>query len=273
VVAPPPRPTLPAPAPALPIPLALAERATYRISFGILGQLGELSIDLRPPSAAGDPVRVVGLAHGSLLGIGATEKRLWTEVDPASLGARRWTSLRASGGKTVTDWAHQPQPGMVALMRRRTGEQDRPDNLRRTVPVLDALTFLMRMRVTPPASPTVYEVLDGQGLWLLKVGPAQPVTEGSGPALRRVLRIDGRAEPIGWNGAPDSERSGHAFSLWLSADDLRTPLRLTMPLAVGEVKAELVSVSRDRPPRRAAQPETGARASADGRTVPPAATR
>jgi hypothetical protein len=239
---PPPPPPPPAPpAPPLPAPLTLEERAQYRIAFGILGQLGQLTISLSP-GAAGGPVRVVGQAHGSLLGFGETDKRLETELDPRSLGARRWTAVRTSGGKTVTDFAQQAEPGLVNMMRRRTGRPDRPAALKRAAPVLDPLTFLMRLRVAPPATPQAVEVLDGQGLWLITVKPARNEAEGAG----RALRIDGKADPIAWDGAPDKDRSSHRFSLWLTADEFRTPLRLVMPLAVGEARADLVGLSRGR---------------------------
>src|SRR2546425_278978 len=83
---PPPPPPAPAPAPApLPAPLSRDERAQYRLAFGILGQLGSLTITIAPASAPASAVRLVGQAHGSLLGLGETDKRLETELEPRSL--------------------------------------------------------------------------------------------------------------------------------------------------------------------------------------------
>jgi hypothetical protein len=246
--APPPPPPPPAAAPPLPAPLTREERAQYKLAFGILGKLGELTINISPAPNA--PVRLVGRAHGSLLGFGETEKRLETELDPRALSARRWTAVRTSGGKSVTDFADQLQPGAVTMLRRRTGKPDRPAALRRTAPVLDPLTFLMRLRVAPPAAPQTYDVLDGQGLWSITVASARVEADGPG----RALRLDGKAAPIGWDGHPDRERSTHPFTLWLTADEFRTPLKLVMPLAVGEARAELVGLSRGRTPARVSQP-------------------
>src|SRR5688500_10619993 len=60
---PPPPPPPPAPKaaarPAPPPALALEERAQYRINFGLLGQLGELNLNLTP-GEQGDMVRLLG---------------------------------------------------------------------------------------------------------------------------------------------------------------------------------------------------------------------
>jgi hypothetical protein len=235
-VAPPPPPPPPAAPPPLAAPLTRAEHAQYRISFGLLGQLGTLSIDVTP----GDVARLSGRAHGSLLGIGETTKGLETELDPRSLLARRWTAVRISGGKTVTDFAQQNSTGLVAILRRRSDKPERSDVLRRSTAVLDPLAFLMQLRVAPPAVTRTYDVLDGQGLWLIDMRPARVVAEGAG----RALRIDGVARPIEWDGRVDADRSNHTFSLWLGDDAFHTPLRVVMPLAVGEVRAELSALTR-----------------------------
>jgi hypothetical protein len=242
--APPPPP--PPAAPPLPGPLSREERAQYRIAFGILGQLGQLTISQSPATAGEGTMHLVGQAHGSLLGFGETDKRLETELDPRSLAARRWIAVRTSGGKTVTDFAQQSPPGLVAMVRRRTGKPDRPASLKRMGSVLDPLTFLLRLRVAPPARAERFEVLDGQGLWVITMAPTRSEPDGTG----RALRLDGKAEPIAWDGAIDRERSAHAFSLWLTADEFHTPVRLVMPLAVGEARADLVGLSRGRPPSR-----------------------
>jgi hypothetical protein len=238
--APAPAPTPPPPPPpAVPAPLSRLEHAQYRIGYGVLGNLGDIDLSLAP-GAAGEGLRLVGSGHGSLLGLGQTDKRIESVVDPRSLLAQRWTSFRSSGGKVVTDIAQQPEPGKVAIVRRRPGKPDRPDNLKRAVPVLDPLTFLLRLRVTPPRAPESFEVLDGQGLWVITVQPAEVVPEGTG----RALRLNGRAAPIYWDGSADDERSTHTFSVWLTDDAFHTPLRLVMPMGPGEVRAELVALWR-----------------------------
>src|SRR6185436_1192692 len=248
-----PRPETPAPAPAPapaprpaapsgPAALAREERAQYRINFGILGQLGELNLNLTPGKPGG-AVELPGQVKASLLGLGETEKRIVSEFDPASQGARRWTSLKLSGKSSITDFARQPTPGTVALVRRRPGRPDQPETLVRKAAVMDPLTFILRMRLAPPRTPQIYEVLDGHGLWLITIAPAVPVSGDLG----RALRIEGKADPVFWDGSHDDDRPNRTFTVWLSDDELHTPLRLVMPLSVGEVRADLVTVTRSHP--------------------------
>jgi hypothetical protein len=195
----------------------------------------------------------------SIFGIGETEKRIVSEFDPASLEARRWTSLKLTGGNSITDFARQPKAGTVALVRRRPGRPDQPETLIRKATVMDPLTFVLRMRLHPPRTAQVFEVLDGHGLWLLTIAPAVPVAGDMGKALR----LDGKADPVFWDGSHDDDRPRRTFTVWLSDDELHTPLRLVMPLSVGEVRADLVTVTRNHPP-------AAARAVAAGPHVPSA---
>jgi hypothetical protein len=259
-------PAAPAPPPVRPAPplapaLTRQERTQYRIAFGILGQLGALDITLTPGARASDVVTLLGQVKASVFGIGETEKRIVSEFDPASLEARRWTSLRLTGGKSVTDFARQPRPGTVSLVRRRPGKPDQPETLVRKVAVLDPLGFVLRMRVSPPRTSQVFEVLDGHGLWLLTIAPAVADAGDFG----RALRLDGKAEPIFWDGSHDDDRPNRTFSFWLSDDEFHTPVRLVMPLSVGEVRADLVTVTRSHP--RAATAEAALPAPARLQTV------
>jgi hypothetical protein len=241
-----PQPATPPPAPARPTPpaapaLAREERAQYRINFGILGQLGELNLNLTPGK---DVVQLLGQVKASLFGIGETEKRIVSEFDPASQRARRWTSLKVSGKSSITDFARQAKPGTVNLVRRRPGKPDQPETLVRQAAVMDPLTFILRMRLAPPRAPQVFEVLDGHGLWLITIAAAVPATGDLG----RALRIEGKADPVFWDGSHDDDRPHRTFTVWLSDDAFHTPLRLVMPLSVGEVRADLVTVTRNHPP-------------------------
>jgi hypothetical protein len=232
----------PAPPPEAPA-LAREERTHYRIAFGPLGNLGELNINLSPGARPGDVVRLLGQVKASVFGIGKTEKRVVSEFDPASLSVRRWTTLKLTDGKSITDFARQVRPGTVALVRRRPGQPDQPETLVRKSAVLDPLGFVLRVRLAPPRAPEIYEVLDGHGLWRLTIAPATKVTGDFG----RALRLDGKAEPIFWDGRHDEDRPNRTFTVWLTDDQFRTPLRLVMPLAVGEVRADLVTVTRSHP--------------------------
>jgi hypothetical protein len=229
-------------APPLPAPLAQEERARYRINFGILGQLGELNINLTP-GPKGDVIQILGQVKASVLGLGETEKRVASEVDTRSLEARRWTTLKLTSGSSTTDFARQPRPGTVSLLRRRPGKADQPDTLVRKAGVMDPLAFILRLRLASPLGAQRYEVLDGHGLWLISIAPGARVTGDFGKAVR----LQGRAEPVYWDGTHDDDRPNRTFTVWLSDDAARIPLRLVMPLAVGQVRADLLTVTRTHP--------------------------
>ncbi len=246
------QPALPATAPsAPPSPLAREERATYRIDFGVLGQVGEIKLGLMPALDAADKtLRLWGRGGGSILGLVEAEKHIETQFDLAAARPRSWTSVRVQSGKTITDRARQDQPGSVALLRQRSDRPDEKDTFTRKEPLLDPLGFLLRLRLDPPRTPRSYEVLDGRALWIITVAPATsadaPDQPGSGP----TLRLEGQAKPIYWDGDVDPDRPTRTFTLVLADDPYRTPLRLVMPLGIGEVRAELSALSRHPATRR-----------------------
>jgi hypothetical protein len=228
-------------------PCVARETAHYRVTFGILGQVAEAELSLAPEIVAGPArtaaatvlVRTKGVGRGDVLGFGKTDKSIESDFESGTLVSRRWSSVNSHSGRTTIDTGEQSKPGAVSLLRKRTGEADRSDRFDRAASVLDPLGFLTRLRVALPESPTVFEVLDGRALWLAKVSGAR-----LDPAAAHLLRIDGTFEPIYWNGNPDKERSTYSFSLHLTRDRFRTPVRLTVPYGLGEVRAELVRVQR-----------------------------
>jgi hypothetical protein len=244
---PPPAAAVPAPPP--PAPRATEEASRYRVRYGVFGELGQVQITFRYPGVATENVRAVGEGSGSLLGMGQYHKRVEAELDPRALAARRWTTSRVQSGKTTTDSVEQTRPGSIQLVRRRTGKPDEGWSFDRQQVVLDPLSFLYRLRARPPRARELYEVLDGRALWLITVEPATAATlDGRG-----ALALRGRANPVFWDGQPDKERTARSFTLWLEDDRFRTPLRLVMPLAVGEVRVDLTGVDRPVEPLAPAQ--------------------
>jgi hypothetical protein len=254
-----PSPAAPAPAPvraAPPAPVAVAaaalpwlprETASYRVTYGIMGQVAEATLSFTQDAgtaaaarAAVPPlIRAVGAGNGAVLGFGKTDKRIESEFDARTLASRRWINRRLSDGKTTFDTGEQPKSGSVSLLRKRTGEPDLAETFSRTAPVLDPLSFLLRLRMALPEAPTTYEILDGRALWLAEISAARPDPDNPG-----LLRLDGKVDPIYWSGGPDKERSSRSFALYVTRDRFHTPVRLVVPFGMGEVRAEMVRLER-----------------------------
>jgi Protein of unknown function (DUF3108) len=250
----PPPARLSAPPPPMPAPLAMRESAHYRVDYGVLS-IGEiqLSVDGPLPGAAAGPapargetlVRAAGYGQGAIFGLGRLENRIEAEFDLRSLSSRRWTSARLADGQSIRDFAEQPQQGQIEMRRERAGA---PVDSRRATfpgPALDPVSFLLRLRVAPPApgGSQVLQVLDGQALWRVTISNTSPPPTADGGPPR--IRLEGRAEPIFYDGRSDpGERSLREFALWLSDDAARVPLRLEMPIGIGDLVVALVDVDR-----------------------------
>jgi len=225
-------------------PPLVSETANYRVSYGVLGEIAAATISFVPdPGSRGADtsrsVRAVATGSGAVLGFGKTEKHIESEFDTQTLKTTRWTSTRSSGGETVIDIAEQHQPGTVSLVRKRLGQPDQADSMTRASVILDPLGLLLRLRLGPLQVPVSFEILDGRALWVVTISAVRPTAE---PVP--MLRLEGRTEPIFWDGKPDSERTGRRFTLFLSDDRYRTPLRLIVPFGLGEARAEMVQLSR-----------------------------
>jgi hypothetical protein len=222
----------------------LDETMSYTVDYSLLGRLGDLQLWFVHP---GHGVRAVAVGKGTLIGAGTLEKRVDSQIDPHAAGTTRWVSTRVQSGKTITDTIVQSVPGSVEVLRRRADRPDQTHNLRRGRPLLDPLGFLFALRARPPAAAETFEVLDGRALWIITLRPARSATlDGQG-----ALAVAGHAEAILWDGSPDRERTDRDFTVWLSSDQLHTPLKLVVPLALGEVRVSLARIDRTTPKARA----------------------
>ncbi len=230
--------------PARPPLLPRQERARYRVVHALFGEVGQISVDLLPGAAGTRDVRATAAASGSLLGLGAFDKRIETEVDPTLAVPRRWTATRVQSGKTTVDTVDVPRVGKIVSTRTRAGRADEQAVLRRPHAIGDGLSFLLKLRAEPPTVPVVTEVLDGRMLWIMNVAPARRGVLLQGQS---TWQIEVRATPIEWDGSPDTDREEHSFSLWLSNDALRLPLRISLPAPLGQVRIDLVAVDHPQP--------------------------
>jgi hypothetical protein len=235
-----------------PPPVAQGERARYRIDYGVVS-IGELELAVGAAAPGATIVRAGGHGSGGVLGLGHMDERLSTELDLTRLDSRRWASTRTDGDGAVNDRAEQATAGHVSLVREHPGGAGAHEAMQATfaAPILDPLGFLLRLRLAPPIGagprgPATYYVLDGQALWRVTIRSASraPASEGIAPVA--TLRFEAEAEPIRYDGGSDSssDRKHRAFTLWLSDDAARVPLRLQMSIGIADLVVALTEVAR-----------------------------
>jgi hypothetical protein len=242
-------PAPPPPPPPRPAPASIAgrEHTRYDVHYGPL-TIGEIHVSVAGAAPGAGRVAAGGRGGGGLLGLGSMENIVATEFDLTRLDSRRWVDGR-KGKRTLNDHVDQPSPGQVAFSR------DLLDPARTIVrsaatlpgPLLDPLGFLLRLRVAPPgAAPQVLYVLDGQALWRVTVTNAGRAPFPEAGLRVATLRLDAQAEPIRYDGASDvsDDRRRRTFSVWLSDDAARVPLRLEMPVGVSDVVVKLAEIRR-----------------------------
>jgi hypothetical protein len=89
------------------------------------------------------------------------------------------------------------------------------------------------------SAPSSFEILDGHALWVVSFSSIRTTSENP-----PTLQLNGHVEPIYWDGTPDKERTGRDFSLFLSNDSTRMPLRLIVPFGLGHARAEIIQLSK-----------------------------
>jgi hypothetical protein len=91
---------------------------------------------------------------------------------------------------------------------------------------------------------TLY-VLDGQALWRVTVGSAGRARLPDAAAGPMALRLEAEADPIRYDGVLDeADRTRRRFVLWLADDPSHLPLRLEMPIGIGDLVVALVEIER-----------------------------
>jgi hypothetical protein len=106
-----------------------------------------------------------------------------------------------------------------------------------------AMAVLRGWKATPGTTRTVY-VAGGRRLWRVDVKYAGDTTIGSALGNRRAIRFDGASFRARANLSVESERPARTFSVWLSDDADRVPLRVSASTELGDVVIELTEYTR-----------------------------
>ena len=225
------------------------EHMTYRLQLqGIELASYELAAG-EPSDLAGKPVIVVQ-SHAKTVGIGALVKvddffSSW--IDTATGRPLRWTCDEyASNGndkeRTEADLAGRSND-TIPIEFHLNDEPPKPEPQHVSLPdVWDYNAFLIALRgwQGAPGSIVTAEVLRSRYLWHVEMkirDKSQLHTDlGDLPALR----LDGHTYKLGRDGKryPDSDERD--FSIWISNDDGRVPLRVTAKTDYGDIEMSIV---------------------------------
>jgi hypothetical protein len=246
-VVPPPPPAVPPPKPRPPehprvAALPVQEEARYDVRYGLLGSVGEVMLSVGGIDAGADGTRVLkirGVGQGAVLGLGSMRRRIESELDLSLLAPRRWTVVRQrpndkDGGGTVDSGARGAGNAWT-LERTNPGQAPAKQSVTFQAPTDDPLGLLWRLRTIPPGAgqSQTHQLLDGLQLWRVDVtaaGAAEILSE-----RETAIRLDGTLSPIQYDGHPDPDRPTRTFTLWLSDGAGHLPLRLEVPVGLGDV--------------------------------------
>ncbi len=251
------------------------ERARYVIRYGMFGDVGSVDVQVTPAptrvnaAAPAHALQARGSGQGTFLGMSSFAKQITADVDPTTGIPRHWVHARRQGDKEVTDTSDQATPGVVSVLRRR---RDRPDDtatMNAGAPVHDPLSLIMSLRTALPVAPSTFRVLDNRGLWVVTVTPAvrEPVKVGNRTVP--AVRLGCHAAPVDWAGAPDGKRDAQPFNVWLADDAYHTPLVVTAPMGLADVRIEATGVERALTPVEVALRVMGRRGVAQPGGLPP----
>jgi len=237
------RNTLPVPTgPAITIAPGHQESSRYRIEHGLFGEVGTIDIRI---AADAQGWTATGTGTGAILGIGKRVQDIETHIDTRTLWPTRWQVHRKSSTRELTDFAHQASPGSVRIVRKRPGRRDEGAHFGDAQPVFDPLGFLIYMRAARlPAEPLTLSLLDGQAYWQIALTPQPGEDLKVGTQTHHTVKWTARAIPLDWQREPSQERSPKRFTLWVSDDEHRVPLRVEAESPLGNVNVVLVEATR-----------------------------
>jgi hypothetical protein len=115
------------------------------------------------------------------------------------------------------------------------------------VTVHDAISAMVQLRgwhAAPGTRRTVF-VVGGRRLWRIDVTYAGGDTVGSALGNRRAIRFTGESYRARGDFSPESDRPTRTFTVWLSDDADRVPLKVVAKTELGDVVMDLTEYSRN----------------------------
>ena len=163
---------------------------------------------------------------------------------PISLDAQLENSDKRT---TATATVHRlERRGHVPAQRPTSSRGPAKLELRRRSTVYDAHTAMAQLRgwkASAGATRTVY-VIGGRRLWRVDVTYAGEETIGSALGNRRAIRFEGKSYRAKPNMEVESTKPARTFTVWLSDDADRVPLKVVAATELGDISMELTEYNR-----------------------------
>jgi hypothetical protein len=114
------------------------------------------------------------------------------------------------------------------------------------VMVHDAHSAMVQLRGwrAPPGTTRTVFVVGGRRLWRIDVTCAGQEAIGSAIGNRRAIRFTGRSYRARRDFTPETARPSRTFTVWLSDDADRVPLKVTATTELGDIVMDLTEYSR-----------------------------
>jgi hypothetical protein len=106
-----------------------------------------------------------------------------------------------------------------------------------------AMAQLRGWRAAPGTTRTVF-VVGGRRLWRIDVTYAGQDTIGSAIGNRHAIRFTGESYRVRRDFTPETARPSRTFTVWLSDDADRVPLKVTAKTELGDIVMDLTEYSR-----------------------------
>lgn len=106
-----------------------------------------------------------------------------------------------------------------------------------------AMAQLRGWRAQPGTVRSVF-LVGGRRLWRVDVTYVGKGTIGSALGNRRAIRFDGKSYRAKRNFEPEADRPSRTFSVWLSDDADRVPLKVTARTELGDIVIDLTEYNR-----------------------------
>jgi hypothetical protein len=247
---PPPKPTAAATAPASEVGLNPGESMTFEVRLGgVLAGQAQLAVgdigDFEGHRA------VVVKSRAETAGAAALIKHIvdeaTTTIDMDSGRPLKLDTLVEQSGVTTT--ATASFAGSVATITYNKSDDSKPHTFKvdfGQVTVHDthsAMAQIRGWRPAPGTSRTVF-VVGGRRLWRIDVRYIGTETIGSSVGNRRAIHFDGASYRARANFGIEGDKPARTFSVWLSDDADRVPLKMTANTELGDVTMDLTEYNR-----------------------------